>query len=128
MAKIIGDEGYVYVDGNAVPYLKTFDLDLKVDPVTLDADVADDDWRKILPGVKSWSGKIDFNFETGQTEMWDAALAGALKAFYAYPDRGTATDYWYGSALFSFNHSNPVGGTVAGSASFEGDGVLAKKP
>ena len=53
-----------------------------------------------------------------------AATSGAATALLIYPDRGSLSDYYSGSAIFGASADGSTGSAVAKNGTFAGDGTL----
>jgi hypothetical protein len=58
--------------------------------------------------------------------MYTAALDGLPRKMYIYPNLATTTQYWFGTALFSFSVSSGVGDAVSVSGSWNAASNIIK--
>jgi hypothetical protein len=84
---------------NASPISETFDLSIEVTTDSAEDNAHGDTWRTFIPTLSSFEISIgqhlDFAAGGGQLIAW--AIARTTLKFYLYPDRNTATVYWYGT-------------------------------
>jgi hypothetical protein len=84
---------------NASPISETFDLSIEVTTDTAEDTAHGDTWRTFIPTLSSFEisigAHLDFAASGGQLIAW--VIARTTLKFYLYPDRNTATVYWYGT-------------------------------
>ena len=127
MSTISTKDAIVYLQGSGAAAVVLseasevmFDLDYDTEP-----DVAfGDSWETKLKGIHRWSGSIGGNFDTAQSLLFDAATQTSSRKLYVYPDRATATRYYYGNVWPRLSPNMPYG-VAKFTARFDGDGQLA---
>ena len=100
----------------------SIDMDFELDPDPAFGDT----WRTSVIGLKSWSGSASGNYDNAAEVPYDAFDAGAVRKFYLYPDRGTTTQYYYGTVWAKLSVAAGTGGRATFNSAFEGDGELGK--
>lgn len=131
MATLHGKNAAVYLQGaNAEAEVISeaaewsIDLDFDLDPDFALGDV----WETAVQGIKRWSGSLSGNFDNAAEVPYDAFDAAAVRKFYLYPDRGTTTQYYYGTCWAKLSVAGGGGGRATFTSAIQGDGEFAKKP
>lgn len=83
-----------------------------------------DSWRTQLPGIKEWSGTMEFNYDPAVTALHAAALGDVVVALEFFPV-ASGTAKYSGNAWADFDLTAGVGGTMRGTMTFTGEGALA---
>ena len=98
-----------------------------------DFDLADtselgDTWKTAVKGLMGWSGSFEGNFDTASNALFNAATGASLSNFYLYPNRSSATQYYYGTCWVKLGSVIEGGTTDKAKSSVEvtGDGALSK--
>ena len=130
MATLHFKNATVYLQGSgtaAVALAEAADVTLDVDFDTDPDPAFGDTWETRLKGLLRFGGSMGGNFDTAQAgnALWEGSIATAARAFYMYPDRATATRYYYGNIWPKLSVTGSIGGRGTFSGSFEGDGQLA---
>jgi hypothetical protein len=125
MATIHGRKGKITIGGTIVAEAREWTLKVSRN---LDEDMAfGDDWKTQLPGVREWSGTIEFNFDPADTGIIDAAMGATTVSLALYP-QSSATLNFNGAAWLDADITVGTGGTARGSGTFTGEGTLTKTP
>ncbi len=84
---------------NASPIDETFDLSIETSTDTAEDTAHGDTWRTFIPTLSTFDLTIDkhVDFATGGGAIQAWAIARTVLKYYLYPDRNTATVYWYGT-------------------------------
>jgi len=110
---------------NEIEY--TIDANLDLDEISAKGD----DWKKWLAGQSEWGGTMNYNLDPSNTEqkaLMDNIVAATpgttlTDVVFRLEDSG---DYFSGDIILtSLNVSAGVGGKVAGSFNFKGNGALS---
>ena len=96
------------------------DFDLDPDPAFGDT------WETAVQGMKRWSGSLSGNYDNAGEVPYDAFDANAVRKFYLYPDRGTTTQYYYGTCWARLGTAGGTGGRATFTSAIQGDGALSK--
>jgi hypothetical protein len=131
MANIHGKDAVIYLapgSGAAIEVSEQNTYSIEMDFDLADTTELGDSWTTAVKGLMKWSGKIDGNFNTGSNTLWLAAVASVPCAFYLYPQRSVAANYYYGTAWVKLG--TVVGGGTTdkakSSVALIGDGTLSK--
>lgn len=87
-----------------------------------------DEWETRLKGHKRFSGAFSGNFDDAQDTLWDAFNSAASSKFYLYPEAAAPTRYYYGNIWPKPSMAGSQTSKETFSATFSGDGQLAKNP
>jgi hypothetical protein len=130
MARIHGRNGRVYAAitsaGTAEPiaYLNAWSIDFSTDNAEV---TAYGDTNKIyVAGLPDSAGDFGGWYDDATPQMYTAALDGLPRKMYIYPNLATTTQYWFGTALFSFSVSSGVGDAVSVSGSWNAASNIIK--
>lgn len=116
MSKIAGRNGIMYAGitsaGTAEPitFLNHWSVSFSSDKieVTTFGDVS----KTYVAGLPDFQGQYGGFFDNATAQLYTAATDGVARKFYLYPDRGTSTTYWFGTAFFDFSIDTTVDGAV----------------
>lgn len=118
-----GKNAYIYISGVALTGANTWSLTPSTDAVETTEFGAT--WKGNVAGMSGYAGSIGGNQWANKRLLIDAVIAQASLPWYIYPDTGDATNYHYGSAVFT---SNAMGGSttdiVTSGVDFVGNGAL----
>lgn len=100
MATAAGTNALLYLGvTNASPITETFDLSIETSTDTAEDTAHGDSWRTFIPTLSTFDMTIDKHLDLaaggGQLQTW--VIARTVLKYYLYPDRNTATVYWYGT-------------------------------
>jgi hypothetical protein len=130
MARIHGRNGRLYAAitsaGTAEPiaYLNAWSIDFSTDNAEV---TAYGDTNKIyVAGLPDSAGDFGGWYDDATPQMYTAALDGLPRKMYIYPNLATTTQYWFGTALFSFSVSSGVGDAVSVSGSWNAASNIIK--
>lgn len=130
---IHGKEATIYLQGSgteAILVSEQSEFSIEFDYDTSETTALGDSWREYMRGVMSWSGSFSGNFDVADTVLWNAAMANSVRKFYLYPDRATATRYYYGTCWVKLG--TIIGGSVNDKAktsvNITGDGPITSRP
>jgi len=77
-------------------------------------------------GLSDFKGALTKWYDTAAFVLEDAAKAGTQLKFYWYPDRATATDYWYWTGyVVSMTQGGDIGAMIEESYDIVADNVTA---
>lgn len=131
MARIHGRRGRLYVglaSGSAtaepVTFLNAWSVKFETDK---DEVTAFGDTNKVYnSGLPDSQGDFAGFYDDATPQLYTAASDGAARKFYLYPNTDTATQYWFGTAIFDFNVEGDVGSSVKVSGSWAAASNVAK--
>ena len=128
MATLHGKNATVYLGTGGVAQVLTeaAEWTINVDYNTEPDSAFGDTWETKIRGILRWGGSLAGNLDTAQASVFSASTATGSVVLYLYPDRSTATRYYYGSIWPKLSVSVPLTGVAKFSGSFEGDGQLAQ--
>jgi hypothetical protein len=130
MARIAGRSGRIYANvtsaGTAEPitFLSNWSINFATDKIEVTA--FGDTGKAYVAGLPDASGDYSGFYDDGTTQFYTAAVDGVARKFYLYPSLLTATQYWFGSAIFDFNVQAAVDGAVQVSGSWAASTPVAK--
>lgn len=130
MARIAGRNGRLYAGiasgGTAEPiaFLGKWALNFTTDKY--DVTSLGDTTKTYVAGLADCQGTYGGFYDTSTAQLYTAATDGVARKFYLYPDTGTATSYWFGTAFFDFNVDGDVGGPVTITGSLAAASAVAK--
>lgn len=130
MARIHGRNGALYAaitsGGTAEPiaFLDQWSLNFNVDFV--DVTAFGDSTKVYVAGLPDTEGSFNGFYDTATAQLYTAATDGIARKVYLYPDRTSASQYWYGTALFDFSISVETNGAVGISGNFRAASSFAK--
>jgi len=117
MARIAGRNGALYAGitsaGTAEPiaFLSTWALNFATDKIEVTA--FGDVTKVYVAGLPDCQGTYAGFYDTATAQLLTAATDGVARKWYLYPTTATATQYWYGTAIFDMNIDASVDGPVA---------------
>jgi hypothetical protein len=130
MARIAGRNGRIYANvtsaGTAEPitFLNNWSINFATDKIEVTA--FGDTGKAYVAGLPDASGDYSGFYDDGTTQFYTAAVDGVARKFYLYPSLLTATQYWFGSAIFDFNVQAAVDGAAQVSGSWAASTPIAK--
>jgi len=122
MVRIHGKQGLIYLSGTALGEASAVTITQTVD--SAEGPQFADTFTERAVGVFHWGGSISAWASATNKLLFDCAGAGFSVQLLAYPDRDDTADYYVGSVILSFEHTQDVGSVASQTASFEGDGLL----
>lgn len=122
MARIHGKKGIIYLADEELEPASAVTITQTTD--SAEGPQFDDTFVERAVGVFHWGGSISSWAVATQKVLFTHASSGASVQLLAYPDRDDDTDFYQGSIILSFEHTQDVGSLAAQTASFEGDGLL----
>ena len=120
MARIAGRNGRLYAGitsagtAESIAFLNSWAISFATD--SFDVTAFGDTGKVYVSGLPDAQGTYGGFFDNATTQFYTAATDGVARKFYLYPDNGTTTTYWFGTALFDFN----VDGSVEGPVTIQG--------
>lgn len=124
MATVHGRNAHVYLQGSgaeAVPISEAnewaFNFERQLDPDPAFGDV----WESNLGGLLKFTGTINGNYDTAQSDPFDSITQSTSRKLYLYHDRSTPLRYYYGLVWPSLSGNVPMG-TAKFSMSLTGGG------
>jgi hypothetical protein len=130
MARKHGRAGRLYANitsgGTAEPiaFLRDWSINFGVDNVEVTA--FGDSNKVYVAGLPDASGSFSGFYDDSTAQLYTAATDGVARKFYLYPDNNSTGIYWFGTALFDFNVSVPVDGSVTVSGDFQAASIVSK--
>lgn len=130
MARIAGRKGRLYAGiasgGTAEPiaFLNNWSLSFATEKIEVTA--FGDSNKTYVGGLPDAEGSFAGFYDDATAQLYTAATDGVARKWYLYPSLDTATQYWYGTAIFDFSVEGDVGGAVSVSGSFAGATGTAK--
>ncbi len=132
MGRIAGRRGRMYIDqtangggsASALPFMSDWNLDFSTEKI--DVTSMDDEGMVSVSGLPKQEGKLSAWYDDASNQTYLAATDGAARKFYLYPNRDTATQYWFGTATFDFSVSAETNGAVKVESGFSGATKWAK--
>lgn len=100
MATNVGTNAIIYLgETNASPITETYDLSIETETDFADDSAHGDTWRTFIPTLSTFSVTINKHFDDatggGQLQSW--VINRTTLKYYLYPNRSSATIYWYGT-------------------------------
>ena len=121
---LAGKGGAVKLGANKVAEISNWSLDLGADDIDITS-FDSNGWKEYLAGLKEWSGSIEGNLKTddtnGQKAILQAWLAGTLLTFTFEVSSGVT---FQGSALVKPSIEVPVDDKASFSCDITGTGAL----
>jgi hypothetical protein len=130
MGRIAGRNGRLYAgiasNGTAEPiaYLNKWSVKFATDKI--DVTSFGDTTKTYVSGLADAQGDFAGFYDTSTAQLYTAATDGVARKFYLYPDTGTTSQYWFGTAIFDFNIDGSVDGPVAVSGSWAAASAVTK--
>lgn len=131
MARIAGRRGRLYVglaSGSAaaepVAFLNSWSINFTVGKI--DVTAFGDTNKTTLAGLADATGDFGGFYDNASAQLYTAATDGAARRVYLYADTDLSSQYFFGTAVFDFNISSSVDGSVDVSGSYEAAGPFAK--
>ena len=130
MARIAGRNGRLYMGiasgGTAepLPFVASWALQFPSDMI--DVTAMGDPGKFYLAGLSDQKGTLSGFYDDATAQAYTAAVDGVARKFYLYPNLSTATQYWFGTAVFDFNVDATVSDAVKVSSSFSGASAWSK--
>lgn len=118
-----GKNGLVYVSGSEITGANAWSLSIEQD--SAETPQFGDTWKKRVVGLSDWSGSLTVWDHSDSGKLQVAAYAGVTVALLIYPVRSDLTEYYSGSAIFSFGSGGDTGSAVSNTADFVGSDTLA---
>ncbi|HEU4422065.1 MAG TPA: hypothetical protein VFR67_05935 [Pilimelia sp.] len=131
MARIHGRRGRIYLgiaDESAtatpLPFIATWSMSFATDKQ--DVTAMEDSNKVYVAGLPDASGEFSGFFDDASAQTYTAATDGLPRKFYLYPDRNTATTYFWGTILPDMSINGGVDGAVQISASWNAASSITK--
>ncbi len=123
MSNFVGRSGIIKIGGTVIGSVVSFSLTLIGDQV--ESTLLGDEWRAVLPTLKSWNGSVNLYFD-GSNLTQALILPNALLTFELLPEGETQGNYLAtGSAYISnIEQGNDGEAVVNRDVTFEGTGEL----
>ena len=130
MATIVGNDGQVAINANAVVSTRNFSVDITSD--TIETTTMGTDVRTYVKGMSAWSGSADIYFNTSdyQTDIIPAldtvAVGSSPVGVKFYLDQDASADIvLYGNGIITgYSVSSAMDGLVEATISFQGSGPI----
>lgn len=130
MASIHGKNAMIYLGaaGNsAINIGEQLDWSLDFDMATVDVTPLQQTWKSFVKGLQGYTGAFNGNFDTASTQLWLASVSTVAEKFYVYPDAGSPSRYYYGTAWVQLGKIAAGSTTSKASSSIKltGNGTLS---
>lgn len=131
MATIVGNDGQVVLNGQAVVSTRNFSVDMTAD--TIETSTMGTDVRTYVKGMSAWSGSADIYFNTSDyqantiiTCTSTAAIGSTPIGIKFYLDQDDSNDVvLYGNGIITgYSVSSSMDGLVEATISFQGSGPI----
>lgn len=130
MARIAGRNGRLYAGiasgGTAEPIAYLSKWSMKFTTQKSDVTALGDTGMVYVSGLPDAQGDFAGFYDNASAQLYTAATDGVARKFYLYPDTGTTTQYWFGTALFDFNIDGSVDGPVSVAGSWAAATAVTK--
>lgn len=132
-ANIHGKNAVFYLGAGgaaAINITEQSDWSLDMDNTTVDVSSLNQTWKNFVKGMIGYSGTISGNFNTGQTQLWTAAISNIAENFYLYPTSAVPGSYYYGTAWVQLSKIAAGSTTAKATSSIKltGNGALSTNP
>lgn len=131
MARIHGRRGRIYLgiasdsaDASPLPFIATWSLNATTPKI--DVTAMEDNNMVYVAGLPDASGEFSGFFDDASAQTYTAATDGLPRKFYLYPNRSSATTYWFGTILPDFSVNGGVDSAVQISASWNAASTISK--
>ena len=130
MARQSGRKGRVYIDvaggGSASPLPFIAKWSLSAATAQLDVTAMDDSNKVYVSDMPDASGDFSGFYDDATNQTYTAAVDGLPRKFYLYPNKNTASQYWFGTVNVDFAVNGGVGEAVAIQAKWSAATSIAK--
>jgi hypothetical protein len=130
MARISGRSGRVYLDvpgtGQATPLPFQAKWSLSAATAQLDVTAMDDTNKVYVSDMPDASGDFSGFYDDATAQTYTAAVDGLPRKFYLYPNKATASQYWFGTVNVDFAVNGGVGDAVAVQAKWNAASPITK--
>ena len=130
MATVVGRDGQVALNGNAVVSTRNFSVDITSD--TIETSTMGTDVRTYVKGMSSWSGSADIYFNTSDYQI-DIIQALSTKTigdspvqvkFYLDQDATNDIALYGNGVVTGYSVKSAMDGLVEATISFQGSGAI----
>jgi hypothetical protein len=117
MARIAGRNGRVYLDltgsgsATALPFIAKWSMSAAT--TQLEVTAMDDTTKVYISDMPDASGDFSGFYDDASAQTYTAAIDGLPRKFYLYPNKTTASQYWFGTVNVDFAVNGGVGEAVA---------------
>lgn len=131
MGRIHGRRGRIYLgiaDDTAVATPLPFQAQWEINFATDKADVTcfEDNNKTYVAGLPDASGSFSGFYDDASAQTYTAATDGLPRRFYLYPNRSSASTYFFGTILPDFSVTSGVDGATQVSSSWAAASTIAK--
>jgi hypothetical protein len=130
MARISGRKGRVYLDvpgtGAATPLPFVAKWSMSAATAQLDVTAMDDSTKVYISDMPDASGDFSGFYDDATAQTYTAAIDGLPRKFYLYPNKDTASQYFFGTVNIDFAVNGGVGEAVAVQAKWSAATSLQK--
>jgi len=106
-------------------YQATWSMNFTVDK--LDVTTIDDPNKVYVAGLPDATGQFAGFYADDSVQTYTAATDGLPRKMYLYPDKGLATQYWFGTVLPDFSIDGGVGDPIKVSSSWSASSPIIKQ-
>lgn len=128
MARLAGDNGRVYMaiasggTPEPLPFIAKYTLSFKNDKY--DVTAMGDQQKFYVGGLRDASGSFSGWYDDSTNQTYTAAVDGAPRKFYLYPNQADTTKYFHGNIIVDMSIDGGVGGGIAMSADWAAYGLI----
>lgn len=130
MAKILGTNALVYINGAEFPQRNSWSLSIARElreARVFQSGAAAESWVENSGSFKSWSGSLGGYYDDNNAAAISITAESVSRGtIHLYENRTTLTNYWYGWAWFEMSQDTPSDDFVELSVDFTGDGTLRR--
>lgn len=130
MARIAGRNGRIYASitsgGTAEPIAFLAQWSIAFATGKLKVTALGDSGEVYVSALPDASGTYAGFYDNATNQFYTAAVDGVARKFYLYPDTTSASQYWFGTALFDFNIDGSVDGPTAINGAWAAASAVAK--
>ena len=131
MARYAGRRGQIYLgiaDDSAtaepLPFVANWSLSMENEKI--DVTTMDDDNMVYVGGLSSGSGDWSGFHDDATNQSYTAAQDGLPRKFYLYPNRSSASKYFFGTIICDMSINSTVNGAVEMSANWSAASKIVK--
>ena len=122
MAAYHGLNGMIYISGTEIAAANAWSISIDSDSVEIPQFA--DTFKKRVVGMKDWSGSISAWDDPTVVMLHSAAEATVSVGLLIYPIRTDTSDFYNGSAIFSFSSEADTGSAGSATVDFVGNDTL----
>ncbi len=131
MARYAGRRGQIYLgiasdtaSAEPLPFVSTWSLSMENEKI--DVTCMGDDNQTNVGGMPNASGEWGGFHDDSTNQSYTAAQDGLARKWYLYPNRSTATKYFFGTVICDMTINSTVNGAVEMSANWVAASGISK--